>query len=129
MNERPTSITAIGWIVIVAGVLSLFVNLLVMTSLPAEEQAGGSALSVQVQYTIGLAGFVVMIVSGAAMLSGKNWSRFLYVAWSVTSYFILFFTSPEKGVLVPGFLVFLLITFFLFRREANQYFVPVEAAG
>ncbi len=129
MSKRPTSITAIGWIVIVAGILSLFVNLLVMTSTPTQEQVSGTSLSLQVQYTIGLAGVIVMIISGAAMLNGKNWSRFLYVIWGVVSYLILFVTSSEKGLMLPGFLVFLLITFFLFRREANQYFSPAEVTG
>ena len=60
------------------------------------------------------------------MLKGYNWARYLYVIWSLIGFVIQIATSPVKVMLIPGFLIFLLVTFFLFRPNANAFFAPTE---
>jgi hypothetical protein len=128
MKNRPTSVTVIAWILIVLGGLSI-VTTTVMTNNPtAVALMSKSPLPVSVQYAISYLGSLVMVVSGVAMLKGQNWARWLYVGWSIIGFIIGIATSPAKMAMIPGFVVFLVIAFFLFRPRANEYFARLEAA-
>lgn len=129
MKKRPTSVTIIAWILIVLGALSV-VTTTVMTNNPtAVALMSKSPLPVSVQYGISYFGSLVMVVSGIAMLKGQNWARWLYIGWSVIGFIIGVATSPAKIAMIPGFVVFLIIAFFLFRPRANDYFAKVEAVA
>ena len=71
-------------------------------------------------------GLLVMIVSAVAMLKGKNWARYLYAIWNLVGFVIGIATSPMKAAMIPSFVVFLVVAFFLFRPKATAFFVPRE---
>ena len=71
-------------------------------------------------------GLLVTIISGVAMLKGLNWGRLLYVIWSAVGFVISTITSPIKIAIIPGFLLYLVIVFFLFRPKANQFFAATD---
>jgi len=71
-------------------------------------------------------GLIVTVMCGIAMLKGQNWSRYLYVIWSIIGTVIGITTSPMKAVMIPGIVVFLVIAFFLFRPKANAFFLSSE---
>ena len=81
-----------------------------------------SPIPIRIQYAMMYARLLVMILSGIAMLKAQNWARFLYVNWSIIDFPVGVATSPMKLAMILGFVVFLIIAFFLFRPKANQYF-------
>lgn len=122
MKKRPTSISVIAWILIVIGVISLITTTAMFNNPMARDIMAKSPLPIPVQYAMGYIGLLVMIVSGIAMLKGQNWARFLYVTWSLIGFVIGIATSPMKAAMIPGLMVFVIITFFLFRPKANEHF-------
>ena len=123
MKIRPTSITVISWILIVLAAISLITSTLMLNNPTAKELMARSPLPASVQYALMYLGLLVMITSGVAMLKGQNWARLLYVIWSAAGFLIAVVTSPLKMAMIPGFVVYLIVVFFLFRPKANQYFV------
>ena len=122
MKKRPISITVISWFLIVGGGLSLINGIASLNNPMVKEIMAKSMLPVPVQYIMFFAGILVTIISGASMLKGKNWARLLYVIWRGMGFLISFITSPMRVVLIPGFVFFAVIVFFLFRPQANEYF-------
>ena len=128
MKNRPTSVTVIAWVLIVMGGISLISTTVMINNPMAHDLMSKSPISIPVQYAMAYIGSLIMIVSGIAMLGGHNWARFLYVVWSAIGFVIGIATSPMKVALIPGFVVFVVIAFFLFRPKATQYFSPSESA-
>jgi hypothetical protein len=133
MRTRPTSITVIAWILILMGGISLVTTTFVINSAminnpAAQELISKSPIPVTVQYAMTYIGLLIMLVSGIAMLQGQNWGRWLYVVGTALGFLIGIATSPLKGAMIPGFVVFVVITFFLFRPKANKYFSDQESA-
>ena len=126
MKKRPTSISVIAWIYIVLGGISLITTTLMINNPMARDLMSKSPIPIPVQYALSYVGLLIMIVSGVAMLKGCNWARFLYVIWSIIGFLVGFTTSPMKAAMIPGFVVFLVVAFFLFRPKANAFFSPVE---
>lgn len=126
MKVRPTSVTVITWILIVTGVLSLVTVTLTLNNPTTKELMARSPIPIPVQYVMMYVGILVSIISGIAMLKGQNWARFLYVIWGAVGFLVGVTTSPMKLMMLPGFVLFLVVVFFLFRLKANQYFTATE---
>jgi len=122
MKTRPTSVTIISWILVALGVVSLIASTLMLNNPAAKELMTRSPIPLPVQYAMLYLGLFVSIASGLAMLKAQNWGRLLYVVWTAVSFLINFATSPIKTAIIPGFVLYLVIVFFLFRPKANQYF-------
>jgi len=88
----------------------------------ARDLMENSPISVPIQYIISYIGILITIISSIAMLKGKNWSRYLYIIWSLIGFAFGVMTSPIKTAMIPGFVVFLVAAFFLLRPEANEFF-------
>jgi hypothetical protein len=73
------------------------------------------------------AGPIVILVCGIGLLKGRSWARLLYVIWNILGLVIGLATSPMKLMLIPSFIVFLVIAFFLFRPNATAYLARREA--
>jgi membrane protease YdiL (CAAX protease family) len=132
MQTRPTSITVIAWILILMAGISLVTTMLttdmVMNNPAARELMSKSPIPVPVQYAMTYAAMLVMLVSGVAILKGQNWGRWLYVVGTAVGFLVGIMTSPLKEAMIPGFVVFVVVTFFLFRPKANKYFSDTESA-
>ena len=124
MSSRPTSVTVIAWILIGMNVLGLF-GLAVATirhSPAANELMAKSPVPIPIQHAMGEGGMVVGALCGYFLLQGKNSARYLYVTWTTIHSLFSLVTLPFKLVIVPGAAIFLLITYFLFRPQANAFF-------
>lgn len=119
---RPTSITVIGWILIVLGIVALCGVPMSVFNPEVEQLMARSPIPVQWQYFLMVVGPLLMVFCGQALLNRQNWARWLYVGWNVLSAAINLATSPMKLLIIPSLLVFLVITFFLFLPAANRYF-------
>ena len=62
---------------------------------------------------------LLAVLAGTFMLLGRNWARWLAVAWLAFHVIISF---PVVGQIVMHSLLLALITYALFRSEANSYF-------
>jgi hypothetical protein len=79
-------------------------------------------MSLWQQQVFGTVGAVVNIICAYGILKGLPWSRVLYVVWSVLGIVIGLYISPMKVVVVLGVLFLVVISFFLFRDNANEWF-------
>jgi len=122
MKNRPKSISIIAWSLIVIGGISLISTSAMINNPIARDLMENSPISVPIQYIISYIGILITIISSIAMLKGKNWSRYLYIIWSLIGFAFGVMTSPIKTAMIPGFVVFLVAAFFLLRPEANEFF-------
>lgn len=120
--KRPTSISVIAWILIVMSGINLLTSTMSLNNPMVREIMAKSLLPISLQFAMLYVGLLITIVSGIAMLKGQNWGRFLYVGWGVIGFVIGILTSPMKVAMIPGLVIFAVITFFLFRPKANEYF-------
>ena len=63
---------------------------------------------------------LVAIVSGVYMLLGRNWARWLAVAWIAFHVIVSAFHSPAE--LAMHAVICAIVVFFLFRPTATRYF-------
>ena len=128
MGTRPTSVTVVAWILIAIGGISLIATTYMLDNPVARDLMSKSPIPITVQYAMTYIGLLITLVSGIAMLRQKNWGRWLYVIGTAVGFLIGIATSPAKEAMIPGFVVFIVVTFFLFRPRANEYFSNAERA-
>lgn len=124
MTKRPTSISVIAWILIVIGGIGLIstTGTIMINSPMLRDIMSKSPIPIPIQYVISYFGILIGIISGVAMLKGKNWARWLYITWNLINFVIGITISPMKAAMIPSVVLFLIVTFFLFRPKANEFF-------
>lgn len=128
MKKRPTSVTVVAWILIAIGAISGISTTVMINNPMMVDLMSKSPMPIPIQWAIAYMGFLILIVSGVAILKGRNWARFLYVTWSIIGIVVSVATSPLKTPMIPGVVFFLVITFFLFRPKATAYFLPAQSS-
>jgi len=110
MNKRPLSVTIIGWLYLVMGVAGFAYHL---TGLRVKHQFQSDVIWVELI-------FLLAIVSGAYMLRGHNWARWLAIAWMAFHVVLsIFHTISELAI---HSLLCAALAYFLFRAAASRYF-------
>ena len=127
--KRPTSVTVIGWLLIVTSILSVAATYFSLNDPVAQEMMAKNLLPLSAQYAMLFGGLVITVIAAAAMLKGLAWGRTLYVVWSIISLVVALFTSPIKIAIVPGVVALAVIVFFLYRPKAVAWFNPSRAAN
>ena len=112
---RPRSITIISWIFILFGSIALLSGLLPFSRITVAEFKG--------HWMVHLAR-TAAIVSGVFMLRGYNWARWLLVAWILFHVVISAMHSLTQLLLHAA--IFTVILYFLFRGDANIYFLATN---
>jgi len=110
MKRRPLSITIISWIFIIFGSIALLSSVLPFADLKSHWYVHLSRL--------------LQIVAGVFMLKGCNWARWLLVAW--IAFHIVVGALNGIVPLVMHVVIFSVILFFVFRRDANEYFARIK---
>jgi hypothetical protein len=126
MKDRPKSITIISWFLIITGGISVISTALTYDNPEVVKMMELSVMPIIMQYIMMAIGLVITVTCGVLMLKGKGIGRITYVGWTIISLLIGVVTSPVKAMLIPGVVFFILITFFLFRPKANDYFSLVQ---
>lgn len=133
MPVRPVSVTVVAWILIVFGVFGVFAILFtaLLWHMPLMQQGLARIHApVTVQVATGLAGVVIRLSCGVALLFRQNWARFLYAVWSVFALGYTVVTSPfPLWLIVPSLVFTLVIVYFLFTPAARLYFTGTSTAG
>lgn len=122
MKDRPKSITIISWFLIITNVIAVASTTLTHNNPEVVKMMELSAIPIALQYALMAVGIVITISSAALMLKANNIGRMMYIGWTIISLTIGLFTSPAKAMMIPGLVFFLVISFFLFRPKANEYF-------
>ena len=132
MSKRPTSLTVIAWILIVAGVIS-FINIFVVWSQQSpkvKEMMKSSPMLFHLKFMLSnYITILVLWISGIGILNRQNWARFLYLTYGIIGLIkiISYFASkPLTPTIIPIIIIFLIVVFFLFRPKANDYFAGRE---
>lgn len=120
---RPVSLTVIGLYFIISASLSIL-SMLFVGSTISMEIVGANPAVVMIFST---ASSVILLAAGVAILQQQKWGRTLllfFVPVSVIISLFLFDSFREFLPLTLGFTVVLygIIFYFLFRRDANEYF-------
>ena len=110
MNKRPISLTLIASLYLLVGTVGFachFREILARHAFHSDDAL--------VELTE-----LIAITCGLFILRGRNWARWLALAWMAFHVAISFFDSKQKLAVHGLFLV--LIVYFLFRSDARGYF-------
>ncbi|HEX4229513.1 MAG TPA: hypothetical protein VHZ07_12650 [Bryobacteraceae bacterium] len=115
MNKRPLAVIVIGWLYVATGVMALAFHLI------------GFKPQHPFQYDIVWMALVNLtaIVCGAYLLRGRNWARWVALAW-IGFHVALSIFHPPLELLVHSLLC-IAVLYFLFRPQATQYFRTARA--
>ena len=132
MGKRPTSVTVIGWILIVSAVDNIL-RCFSFWRVLGHHPANPIPLSVLMIFVTVIA-VAVNLVSGIFLLRGANWSRWFCVGSSGIAIVIGLFLSRISPALAFNLLRFLLdlllwgvMACFLFSPDADAYFTGADA--
>ena len=110
MHKRPILVTLLGLLLIVMGTIGLVYHM--------REFRGFSPFPAELMLVSLLR--VLAIVSGAYILRGANWARWLAIAWMALHVGVSYFHSWSEVVMHAVLLaVFALV---LFTKRASEYF-------
>jgi Trk-type K+ transport system membrane component len=115
LNQRPLPVTIIACVYIVAGAIGFADHL---SGLTAQHPFQDGAVWVEL---VGL----IAVVCGAYLLRGRNWARWLALAWIAFHVVVSAFHSLPEFAIHALFCA--VIAYFLFRPAAARYFLPARA--
>lgn len=127
--QRPTSLTVIGWVLIIFGAFGVLGTLMLPANPVATVILKQSPLPLSAHIAIGAIGALISVACGYGVLKGLGWSRLLYVTWILISVLITLVTMPFSSLMVVGWVLQAVIIFFLFRPEASAWFGGGSAAA
>lgn len=119
MRQRPRSITIISWLFIIFGSISLLSGVLPFGDITLAQRIA----ELDRHWMVHLAR-IASIVAGVFMLYGRNWARWLLVAW--IAFHIVISALHSALELVLHAVIFSVILYFLFRRPASAYFLAAD---
>lgn len=125
MNERPTSVTVIAWLLIVFGVLGALGSLALManTSNPLLLQVFGAVhLSLLETIVVGWIATLARLACGYGLLYRQNGARYLLVAYGAAALAYGGYTSGNPLTVIPGAVIFAVVVMFLFLPKVNAWF-------
>lgn len=110
MNVRPVSVTAVGVLFIATGAIGLIYHLSDFKALHP------------FPYDLVLISFVrlLAIIAGIYMLRGRNWARWLGLAW--IAFHVIVGALHSVSQFAVHAVLCALIAYFLFRLPATRYF-------
>ena len=121
---RPGYLTVLCWILIVLGLLGLLGPIMMWTQQNSPEMKQALALSpvsLEVQIAMSLVGAIVSIVAGVGMLNGWNWSRWLYVVYTIAAIAFGVATIGLSPLIIPSIVIGVIVAGITFLPGANAY--------
>jgi hypothetical protein len=110
MNKRPRSVTAIGCIFIVAGVIGLAYHGAEFKAQRYFDYENVWVLLVR----------LLAILGGVFLLRGSDWARWFLLIW--IAYHVILSAFHSVFELITHSLLFAVIAFFLYRPRVSAYF-------
>ena len=113
--KRPLPLTIISWFFIIFGSIALLSGLLPYGEITLAQRVA----ELKGHWMVHLSR-ILQIVAGVFMLRGHNWARWLLVVW--IAFHIVISALHSTFQLVLHVLIFTVILYFVFRRDASSYF-------
>ena len=117
MSKRPLSVTAIGCIFVVAGVVGLAYH--------------GAEFKAQRPFDYGVVLVLLVrllaILGGVFLLRGSDWARWLLLIW--IAYHVILSAFHSVFELITHSLLFAVIAYFLYRPRVSAYFRDKRAGA
>ncbi|MFN7992258.1 MAG: hypothetical protein U0Q18_01565 [Bryobacteraceae bacterium] len=114
MNPRPIYVTIIGWLYIAVGIIGFAYH---ATEVKAIYPVAYDFIAIEVIR-------LLAVVAGIYLLRGRNWARWLTLAWMAFHVIVsAFHTWPEMALHA---LFCAILAYLLFRPAARGYFHPSE---
>ncbi|HKQ76253.1 MAG TPA: hypothetical protein VJ810_21340 [Blastocatellia bacterium] len=110
MNKRPLTVTVIGWIFIVAGVIGFAYHFTELNPRRPFEDDAVWVLLVR----------LLAILGGLFLLRGRDWARWLSLIWM--AYHVILSAFHSMFELIMHGLLLALIAYFLYRPRVSAYF-------
>jgi hypothetical protein len=117
MRKRPWSITAVAFILALAGILDI------VSHVPHLKPAQPFPYDALWPLALG----AVAVVCGLFLLRRSNWARWVSVVW-LAFHVVVGGLNSRQQLIVHGLLL-VVFAYLLFRSEANGYFRAVRADG
>ncbi|HKU98430.1 MAG TPA: hypothetical protein VJR58_24270 [Vineibacter sp.] len=130
---RPTSVTAVGWLIIgltglaAAGLVVSAVSPHLRQEIVNSPMVRASPLPLVAQIGLMVVDQVVRLACGVGVLKRGNWARYLYPAWSIAMLLIALASGTFMVMMLPGLVIVALLTVFLFRAPASAWFKGIAA--
>src|SRR5205823_8029229 len=102
MINRPTSITIIGWWLLLSGLYGVFASATMEMNPIAMQMAARSAVPLGVQEIYGVMNGFVIAACGIGFLKGMWWSRLDYQVWAQLQILLGFLIAPLWVFLLRG---------------------------
>lgn len=112
MRARPISITIVAWLFVAVGALGLVGGTIMLL----DDEGDGF----DVHLASATASQIASIAGGAFLLSGRDWARWLLVAWM--AFHIALSGMHELPKLLVHCAIFAPILYVLFRPDAAAFF-------
>jgi hypothetical protein len=133
MEERPESVTVIGWLLVVFGALGLLgcLAMMPMRDLPMIQQSMTLyhyPVSFQTMMVVGVAGTAMRLLCGVAFLRRLGWARYVFVLCELPLLTYTAWVTPWPIFVIPSVLLMLAAVVFLFRPAASHWFAGEDAA-
>ena len=117
MRARPISITIVGWLFVAVGAVGLVGQ--------ARRLLDGAGFDHDMAYAS--ASELASILGGAFLLDGRNWARWLVVAWM--AFHIVLSALHDLEKLLVHAAIFAPILYVLFRPRASAFFKRSSGGG
>jgi uncharacterized membrane protein len=121
VSNRPRSITIIGWVFLVFGILSLVVGLLPTSHISAAQRL----VEIKSHWYVHVSR-ITGAIAGLFMLYGFNWARWLLVLWLAFHVFVGLLHSSVQ--MLTHSLLMVIVVYFIFRPRATAFFQSEDAA-
>ena len=115
MERRPRPITIISWCFIIFGSIALLSGLLPFGEITLAQRVAELKGHWMVHVSR-----ILQIFAGVGLLYGRNWARWLLVAW--IAFHIVISALHSTFQLALHVFIFSVILYFVFRRESSAYF-------
>jgi hypothetical protein len=116
MNKRPLSVTLIAFLYLIVGIVGFAFH---GWEIVARHAFHYDDALIELTELIAL-------VCGLFLLRGRNWARWLAIAW-IAAHVTIMFESLQKGVV--HIVILALIAYALFQADARTYFRHSEKVG
>ena len=120
MVSRPRTIVFIGWLFVAVGAFGLINDLWPLLTARAADQLAKLRADGLADLGPAWTSRALAIAGGIGLLGGRNWARWLLVAWMVFHLVLSAFHTRER--LLVHVLIFAPIIYVLFRPESTHYF-------
>jgi hypothetical protein len=126
--QRPTSLTIIAWLLMVSGAFGVVSNWAMQDNPVMVAMISESPFPAWLHKWLGVLGAFVSLICGYGILKGMNWSRYVYVAFSVIGIGITLVAFGAISLVLLSLVFLAVVVFFLFRPAANAWFTSGSTA-